>query len=306
MSTLLTAHLSSDESDGDFVPDVPKSKSKPKTKKGTKRPRPRTNSGSQSPSATSSSSGSGSEDDDDGEVQRKKAKLEQERDEVEERRRKAREEYEKLKAEMAGESSSTTAAGATKEVEVEKVEIKRARRFAGETIYETAKLPASDPEVVAYLARQVESSTTKADESDPSTTNIVGAISEATPMTSAMVSNDPSSSTSNNVQPSSTTPTISAHPAPRPKGPPPRRKPRQSLEQMSAALDKGKKMTTLEKSAMDWKSHTSSSTNLSDELAANRRNGGYLEKQDFLDRVGERRAGAFGTGSGAGTGGGRR
>jgi hypothetical protein len=28
---------------------------------------------------------------------------------------------------------------------------------------------------------------------------------------------------------------------------PPRRKPRQSLEQMSAALDKGKKMTTLEK-----------------------------------------------------------
>jgi hypothetical protein len=29
--------------------------------------------------------------------------------------------------------------------------------------------------------------------------------------------------------------------------PPPRRKPRQSLEAMSAALDKGKKMTTLEK-----------------------------------------------------------
>ena len=28
---------------------------------------------------------------------------------------------------------------------------------------------------------------------------------------------------------------------------PPRKKPRQSLEQMSAALDKGKKMTTLEK-----------------------------------------------------------
>jgi len=43
--------------------------------------------------------------------------------------------------------------------------------------------------------------------------------------------------------PLSQTPTSTAGPSKKP----PRRKPRQSLEAMSAALDKGKKMTTLEK-----------------------------------------------------------
>ncbi|BEI79530.1 hypothetical protein CcaverHIS002_0100590 [Cutaneotrichosporon cavernicola] len=76
----------------------------------------------------------------------------------------------------------------------------------------------------------------------------------------------------------------SASPAP---GPRRRKRPRQSLEALAAALDGGKKMTTLEK--MDWTSHLSKSKGLSDELAANRKSGGYLEKQAFLDRVGERR-----------------
>ena len=49
---------------------------------------------------------------------------------------------------------------------------------------------------------------------------------------------------------------------------------------------------------MDWKSHTASDTSMKDELEANRRAGGYLEKQNFLDRVGERRAGAFDGASG--------
>lgn len=90
-----------------------------------------------------------------------------------------------------------------------------------------------------------------------------------------------------------------------------RRKPRQSLEQLSAGLTSGKKMTTLEKvrplfrfgypgpevvdwklieqSQMDWKKHVSSSAQVADELDSNRRSGGYLEKKDFLDRVGDRR-----------------
>lgn len=41
---------------------------------------------------------------------------------------------------------------------------------------------------------------------------------------------------------------------------------------------------------MDWNSHLSKSKNMADELVANRKSGGYLEKQAFLDRVGERRA----------------
>ncbi|ORX36424.1 bucentaur or craniofacial development-domain-containing protein [Kockovaella imperatae] len=82
-------------------------------------------------------------------------------------------------------------------------------------------------------------------------------------------------------------PTKSAQPGPR-KGPL-KRKPRQSLEQMSAALDKGKKMTTLEKSQHDWKNHTAANSSVQAELEAHRRTGGYLDKQDFLDRVGDRK-----------------
>jgi len=71
---------------------------------------------------------------------------------------------------------------------------------------------------------------------------------------------------------------------------------------MAAAIDAGKKITTLEKvslqmglhqltnqSQMDWNSHMSTETKLADEVAQHRRSGGFLEKQAFLDRVGERR-----------------
>jgi hypothetical protein len=46
---------------------------------------------------------------------------------------------------------------------------------------------------------------------------------------------------------------------------------------------------------MDWNAHLSSSTSMRDEIEANRRGGGYLEKQEFLERVGDRRAGAMGS-----------
>ncbi|WVQ83552.1 hypothetical protein IAT38_005693 [Cryptococcus sp. DSM 104549] len=273
MSTLATANLSSDESDADFVPIEPKPRTKRKTKK-------RVRSGSASGSGSGSSSGSDSEatssgEEDDASAKKKAKSEEDEKAAIEERRRKAREEFEKMKAE---------AAEGTVEVrkDVETVEIKRARRFAGETIYETVKLPATDPEAVAYYAKLAEKpmeGETKADPLNP----------ESTPTPATTVA-PPSASPA---PPSSASPAPASSSAPPlRKGPPPRKK-RQTLEQMSAALDKGKKMTTLEKSQMDWKSHTSSSDKMADELAANRRNGGYLDKQDFLDRVGERRAEAY-------------
>jgi hypothetical protein len=46
-------------------------------------------------------------------------------------------------------------------------------------------------------------------------------------------------------------------------------------------------------SQLDWKSHTASTVGMSDELASNRRAGGYLEKRDFLERVDDRRGGTF-------------
>jgi hypothetical protein len=51
----------------------------------------------------------------------------------------------------------------------------------------------------------------------------------------------------------------------------------------------------LEKSALDWKAHldTSGEPELASELEANRRGGGYLEKVEFLQRVGDRKGQAF-------------
>jgi len=73
---------------------------------------------------------------------------------------------------------------------------------------------------------------------------------------------------------------------------PGRRKPKTQLAELpSASSQKGKKLTTLEKSALDWKGHVHSSgaAELASELEANRRGGGYLEKVEFLQRVGDRK-----------------
>ena len=75
---------------------------------------------------------------------------------------------------------------------------------------------------------------------------------------------------------------------------PGRRKPKVRLAELpsSADLQKGKKkLTTLEKSALDWKAHvtTPGEPELAAELEANRRGGGYLEKVEFLHRVGDRK-----------------
>ena len=53
-----------------------------------------------------------------------------------------------------------------------------------------------------------------------------------------------------------------------------------------------KRLTTLEKSALDWKAHVDTSageSGLASELEANRRGGGYLEKVEFLQRVEDRK-----------------
>ncbi|KIR52269.1 hypothetical protein I315_05219 [Cryptococcus gattii Ru294] len=280
MSTLATANLSSDESDTEFIPEAPKSKRsrKPRAK--------RVGSGSASDSSScSSSSASEGEDAEGDERAAKKAKLEKDaKIEAEERRKKAREEFERMKAESSGAPTESV-----KETE-ELVEIKRPRRFAGETIYETVRLRASDPEAVAYLNRLAAKPDHDEDKFDSAIKQPLPQQETPTPIPSARSGQDKSTTDAKadvSVTASIVTPSVAA----RPKGPP--RRKRQTLEQMSAALDKGKKMTTLEKSQMDWKSHTSSSASMEDELAANRRNGGFLEKKDFLDRVGERRAGAF-------------
>ena len=79
------------------------------------------------------------------------------------------------------------------------------------------------------------------------------------------------------------------------KRPGPRKPKAQLAELPGRGVTKAKKLTTLEKSAMDWKAHVQSSetAGLQDELEANRRGGGYLEKVDFLQRVEERKDAVF-------------
>lgn len=121
MSTLATAELgpSDDENDGDFVPQAPAKKSKVK---GAKRPR--------SASHDSDSDSSGSDDDgeaDDDEL--KKLKAERAEAEAAERKKRAADAFRAMQEEAR---SGVPAAAAPKEVEM--VEVKRPRRFAGETI----------------------------------------------------------------------------------------------------------------------------------------------------------------------------
>lgn len=92
---------------------------------------------------------------------------------------------------------------------------------------------------------------------------------------------------------SSSTPTkkiLEKTPAKRP-GP---RKPKIKLASLPEPA-RVKKLTTLDKSAMDWKAHVAATPDpsLKDDLEANRRGGGYLEKVEFLQRVGERKDQTF-------------
>jgi hypothetical protein len=99
------------------------------------------------------------------------------------------------------------------------------------------------------------------------------------------------SSSSASLATTTTTTTKQQQPQPRPG----RRKPKQQLAELpSAASRKGlKRLTTLEKSALDWKAHVGASGDqepeFASELEANRRGGGYLEKVEFLQRVDERK-----------------
>jgi hypothetical protein len=69
------------------------------------------------------------------------------------------------------------------------------------------------------------------------------------------------------------------------------RRPKTSLA-LVPSTSKAKKISTLEKSAMDWKTYVDKGEgqNLKDELDANRRGGGYLEKIEFLHRVEDAKA----------------
>ncbi|KAF8634839.1 hypothetical protein AX17_004089 [Amanita inopinata Kibby_2008] len=150
------------------------------------------------------------------------------------------------------------------------VKIQKRYRFAGEEVTEVVEVPEDSADVkrwpVWHPPEETQASVTGASEQPASPPPPAGA--------------------------SSTMPVPPSLPAKKP-GP---RKPKVKLAELpSTSSSKPKKLTTLDKSVMDWKSHVQSSENagIQEELEANRRGGGYLEKVEFLQRVGERREEAF-------------
>jgi hypothetical protein len=111
----------------------------------------------------------------------------------------------------------------------------------------------------------------------------------APPMPVTTSSSSSPTQTSNPALPTSTS--ASTKPPIRKPGP---RKPKTSLAPLPGS-SKTKKLSTLDKSAMDWQTHVHSEqhSGLKDELEANRKTGGYLEKVQFLKRVEERKDGTL-------------
>lgn len=122
-------------------------------------------------------------------------------------------------------------------------------------------------------------------------------FSQETPSSSASISEHSSaylplgSGTSSPASLSTATPNP---PAVKPTKKPGPRKSKITLASQSST-QKAKKLTTLDKSAMDWRSHVGrgETSDLKDELEANRRGGGYLEKVEFLQRVEDRKEDAL-------------
>lgn len=137
----------------------------------------------------------------------------------------------------------------------ELVKIERRYLFAGKHVTEVVEVPAGSEEAKKWQPHQSDFTGERAEEGRPLS---------ATP--------DPASKSTSGIRP----------------GP---RKPRTTLPALpTPGASKTKKITTLDKSAMDWRAHVASqSSDAQDELTANRRGGGYLEKVDFLQRVQDRR-----------------
>ena len=108
----------------------------------------------------------------------------------------------------------------------------------------------------------------------------------------------PESADCSTVSTSSPTPALPAKSTNGPTKRPGPRKPKTVLAPLPG-ISKPKKLTTLDKSAMDWQAHVrtevAAGSSVKDELDAHKRSGGYLEKVEFLKRVEERKEERFET-----------
>ncbi|CAE6416995.1 hypothetical protein ACGC1H_002210 [Rhizoctonia solani] len=163
----------------------------------------------------------------------------------------------------------------TSKFDVQTITIERKYRFAGEDVIEKVAVPEDSPEAQEWRKRQ-----------------LIGGQSTSSIATPIVLTPGSGSSTPNTSPLHPPEMNVVKTPPTKPKPPP---KSRKSLSSLAAA-GKPKKLTTLDKSRLDWQSHLVSSTQEErDDLERNRKAGGagYLEKVDFLARVGERRDNVF-------------
>ncbi|KAI0662380.1 hypothetical protein C8Q70DRAFT_1042849 [Cubamyces menziesii] len=184
--------------------------------------------------------------------------------------------YAAFKASLnAPASSAATPAPAAPQT----VKIVKRYRFAGEEITEVKEVPADSPEAKQWPLWTPSE--------DMGKDNVA---SHASSQPSASNSNEPAaaatSPSSSSATPSgASASTAAAKPPGKRPGP---RKPKTTLAPIPKKQP-AKKLTTLDKSAMDWRAHVEGAaaggSAVKDELEANRRGGGYLEKVEFLQRV---------------------
>lgn len=146
----------------------------------------------------------------------------------------------------------------------EMVRIKKRYRFAGEDVIEVVDVPADSPDAKKWPVWHAP---------EP----------ESIPPVASVLETPVSTPSTNNILPD---PSTSKKSPTKRSGP---RKPKVSFA--AIPTQKAKKLSTLDKSAMDWQSHVQAQegSGLKDELEANRRSGGYLDKVEFLKRVDERK-----------------
>lgn len=170
--------------------------------------------------------------------------------------------------------------------EPRKVKIQRKYRFAGEEVVEVVEVPEDSLEAKKWPLWK-----------EPLTESSTDAPTEVS-LPLLPVSSMPVAASSSPLLPPTQTPnpvislesvstSLSTKLPVRKPGP---RKPKTSLTPLPGS-SKAKKISTLDKSAMDWQTHVHAEqhSGLKDELEANRKGGGYLEKVQFLKRVEERK-----------------
>ncbi|KAF5336576.1 hypothetical protein D9611_006496 [Ephemerocybe angulata] len=190
--------------------------------------------------------------------------------------------WQDFQATIAGPSAKPIQRGDGGLREANRVKVVKKFRFAGQEHEEVVEVLETSEDAKRWPRYQ-----------EPSASTSLNPQVQPTSSSSSSPSNPLPIAPSGPSEPSTSTPTPAPLPPKRKPGP---RKPKTTLAPLPFKSAPLKKLTTLEKSALDWAKHTAqpsssdSVTPTAEELEAHRHGGGgYLDKVEFLNRVEERK-----------------